>query len=93
METQISSSPKYSLNTTDLWKIGRGLLIVLGGTALTYFSSIILEINWIIPIGGQYLNVTPMLIPMFSLLIDTARKYLTNYQTKLQVLDIESEVG
>ena len=94
MNTQISSSAKYSLNKTDLWKIGRGFLIVMAGTALTYFSAIILQVNWVLPLGGgQVLNITPVLIPIFSLLIDTARKFLTNYQTELIELDIVKEVG
>ena len=92
MEKQISSSKQFQLNKTDLWKIGRGFLIVLGGTTLTYVSSIVFQVNWVIPIGGASLNVTPMLIPIFSLLIDAARKWLTNYEAKVEALDISDQV-
>lgn len=86
MNNQVSTSAKYELNKTDLYKIGRGFLIVMGGTALTYFSAIILQVNWAIPMGnGQVLNITPVLIPIFSLLIDTARKFLNNYQSEVDI--------
>lgn len=94
MNTQISSSKRFQLNKTDLWKIGRGFLIVMAGTALTYFSAIVLKINWVIPVGNeQFLNLTPLAIPLFSLVIDTVRKFLNNYQTELVALDIENEIG
>lgn len=76
-----SNSKKYSLNKTDSYKLGRLGLIMLGSTVLTYVSSIYMDINFAIPMrNGQILNITPVLIPIITLLIDTCRKFLNNYQ-------------
>lgn len=74
-----STSPKYSLDKTDLYKLGRLFLVMMAGTVITYVSSIYMNINFVIPVGGSMLNLTPLLIPIISLGIDTARKFLNNY--------------
>lgn len=76
-----SNSKKYQLNKTDLYKLGRLGLIMVASTIVTYLGSIYMDINFSIPTGnGQILNLTPVLIPMITLGLDMARKFLNNYQ-------------
>lgn len=66
-----SASPQYALNATDLFKAGRGLLVVLAGAALTYVVDLIPQIDF-----GVW---TPMVVSVSSTLIELARRWLTNY--------------
>ena len=66
--TELTTSPKYKLVKEDLAKIGRGLLIVIGATILTYTADTIPNIDF-----GAY---SPMVMGIFSVLINFARKYL-----------------
>jgi hypothetical protein len=79
-----NSSSKYTLNKTDLWKIGRGLLVTVVATILTYIASIYANVNYTITVGqGQVLNLTPFLIPIIGAGLELARRWLTNYQTEV----------
>jgi len=57
------SSKKYSLNIEDGKKIGKGLLIAVGGAALTYLAQVLLQIDFgnsteiIVAIGGVAVNI------------------------------------
>lgn len=83
-----STSKKYSLNKTDLYKLGRLFLIMMAGTVITYIGNIYMDINFVLPLGGSgELNFTPILIPIITLGIDTARKFLNNYQASIEVSD------
>jgi len=68
-----SDSPKFSLNTTDLWKAARGLLVVLAGAALTYLVDTIPQVDF-----GIY---SPVIVSVSSTLIELARRYLTDYES------------
>jgi hypothetical protein len=67
-----STSPKFSLNKTDLFKAGRGLLVVLAGAALTYLVDVIPQIDF-----GVY---TPVVVSLSATAIELGRRYLTSYQ-------------
>lgn len=62
-------SPRYKLVKIDLAKIGRGLLIAIGATILTYTADTIPNVDF-----GVY---SPLAMGFFSVLINFARKYLT----------------
>lgn len=62
-------SKQFTLNKTDFIAIGKGLLITLGGALLTYLSEVVTQINF----GGY----TPIVLTVWALLINVARKYVT----------------
>jgi hypothetical protein len=41
-----STSPKYQLNWADMYKAGRGLLVILAGAALTHFGDTIPHVDF-----------------------------------------------
>ena len=62
-------SKKYSLITEDFRKVGIGLLIALGGAALTYLQDTIPGVDF-----GQY---QPIVMAVNSIIVNAGRKYLT----------------
>lgn len=68
-----SSSPKFALDTTDLFKAARGLLVVLAGATLTYLLETIPQIDF----GGY----TPVVVSLTSTMVELGRRYLTSYQS------------
>ena len=64
----MDQSDKYSLNLVDLKSIGRGLLITLGGAALTYLAENVGKVN--------FGTMTPVVVALLAALINTARKWL-----------------
>lgn len=62
-------SKKFALNKHELLKIGKGLLIAMGGAALTYLTDMIPNIDF-----GQ---ATPIVVAAWSVVVNIARKYLT----------------
>lgn len=66
-----STSPKYSLNTTDVLKALRGLLVVLVGAALTYLLEAVGQFDF-----GQ---LTPVVVSVASTLVEIGRRWLTDY--------------
>lgn len=65
-------SPKYSLNAADLEKIFKGLLIAVGGAAVTYGVAILPNLDL-----GKYAF---LIFPLASTLFNAAAKYLNNPQ-------------
>ena len=63
-------SKLYKINAEDLKKIGIGALVAVAGALLTYLSEVITQIDW-----GQY---TPVIMAIWSILVNVARKALTN---------------
>ena len=61
-------SPQFTLNKTDLAKIGKGLVIALAGAALTYLASTIGQVDF-----GPY---TPLVVAVGSTLINAGLKFL-----------------
>ncbi len=59
---------KYTLGKQDMEKIGKGLLIALAGAALTYFATVVPQINF-----GAY---TPLATALFAVLVNAAWKVL-----------------
>lgn len=59
---------KYTLGKEDLLSLLKGLGIALGGAFLTYLSSVLGQIDF-----GTY---TPIVVAVFSLLINVGRKVL-----------------
>lgn len=57
---------KFSLNTTDLKKIGKWALVAIIWVLLTYFADLIPNIDF-----GVY---TPVVVWLFSILVNIARK-------------------
>lgn len=66
-------SARFSLDTTDWKKIGKGALIALGGALLTYVASILSLID----IGSTW---TPILVGMLGVLINAGWKFIENHQ-------------
>ena len=61
-------SRKLKLNETDMKKVGKGLLIAIGGAVLTYTSQVVMQIDW-----GLY---TPMVVAGSSVLINLGWKFV-----------------
>lgn len=62
-------SKRFQLNRADLVKIGTGALIAAGGAALTYIAEALPGVDF-----GEW---TPMVVAISSVLINAARKWLT----------------
>ena len=75
-------SQQYSLNKTDLAKIGKGALIAVGGALLTYLTAIVSDINFTINYQDTALNLTPFVSAILSILINTGWKFIENQKTK-----------
>lgn len=67
-------SESLEMNKNDWVKVGKGLLIALGGTALTYITDIIPTIEW-----GEY---KPIVVAISSVLINLGWKYIKGKNTK-----------
>lgn len=70
----LEPSKKYQLSTEDLKKIGIGALIVVGGSLLTYLTDLIPNVDF-----GVW---TPIVVSGFSVLINLARKFLQDLESK-----------
>lgn len=66
-----NSSAKYSLNSTDLKKIGVGAGVAAGGALLTYLTQVIGQVDF-----GAY---GPIVMALFSVLVNIARKWITDH--------------
>lgn len=62
------------IDTEGLKKVGKGALIAGAGAILTYLAEAIPGINF-----GQW---TPIVMAIFSVGINFARKFLTSYKSK-----------
>jgi len=63
-------SVKGKLNKTELIKIGKGLLIAVGGVVLTFVSEVVLKYDY-----GDY---TALVVAGSSVLINAGRQFLKN---------------
>jgi translation initiation factor 2B subunit (eIF-2B alpha/beta/delta family) len=63
-------SPKFKINKADLISLGKGFLITLAGAAITFIAEYLTKVNF-----GQY---TVVAVPLFALLVNTARKWLVD---------------
>lgn len=63
-----AESGRYQLNLEDLKSIGIGLLVAVGGAALTYIADVIPGVDF-----GVY---TPVVVAIASILINAGRKFL-----------------
>lgn len=59
---------RYTLTKENLKKIGKGLLIAMGGAALTYTAELVPNVDF-----GEY---TALVVAMSSVLINAAREWL-----------------
>ena len=64
-------SIKYTLNTTDLKKIGTGAMVATIGALLTYLTQVITQIDF-----GQW---TPIVVAVYGVLANIVRKFLAGY--------------
>lgn len=64
----LGTSPRWTMNTTDWTKIGKGALIAAGGALLTYLLDMLPNINF-----GDF---TPLAVAGFSVLINAALKWM-----------------
>lgn len=60
---------QYTLNSTDMKKVGVGALVAVVGALLTYGTQTFTTIDF-----GSY---TPLAVSVFSILANLARKFLT----------------
>jgi len=63
-------SKKYEISTMDWAKVGKGLLIAVGGAILTYLTNLIPTIDF-----GMW---TPIVMAFWSVVVNFAQKLLTN---------------
>ena len=56
----------FNLNVEDWGKVGKGLLIAMGGAGLTYLGQYI--------IGADFGALTPIIVAAFSVLVNYMRK-------------------
>ena len=68
----MEESKRFSLNSTDLEKIGTGLLIALGGALLTYIQDTVTTVDF-----GEW---TPLVVALNSVLVNAGRKFLSSYR-------------
>lgn len=61
-------SSKFTLNKTDLSKIGKGALVAAGGALLTYLLGELPNVDF-----GQY---TPIVVTVLSIAINAGLKFL-----------------
>ena len=64
-------SIKYTLNTTDLKKIGTGAMVATIGALFTYLTQVITQIDF-----GQW---TPIVVAVYGVLANIVRKFLAGY--------------
>jgi len=64
----MAESKKYTLNKADLKSLVIGFIIVLAGSALTFVSENVGQIDW-----GVW---TPFVVAFAALLVNLSRKYL-----------------
>ena len=64
----MEESKRYTLNKEDLAKVGKGLLIALGGALATYLLEIVPSIEL-----GMW---TPIVVGLNSVLVNIIRKFL-----------------
>lgn len=77
-----NTSKKYKLNAVDLWKITRGAGVIGAGAVLTYLAPVVTQIDWQIAFKGTTIDISPLAVLILSTLIETARRWLTNYSAK-----------
>jgi len=70
----MKGSRKFKLNTRDLKKIGIGILIALGGALVTYVAETVPNVDF-----GAW---TPTVVAINSVLVNTMRKFITNYSER-----------
>lgn len=77
-----NTSKRLQLNSTDLRKTGRGLLVTLIGAALTYVGSIYLQIDYTASISGTEVNLTPIAVAVIGAALELGRRWLTDYSAR-----------
>ena len=65
----METSKKFRLNAIDWKKIGKGALIAIAGTLLTYLTDLIPTIDF-----GVY---TPVVVAWFSIFVNFANKWIS----------------
>lgn len=65
----METSKKFRLNNEDLKKIGKGLLIAIGGAVMTYLSEVVLKTDF-----GAY---TPVIVATWSVIVNIGNKYFS----------------
>lgn len=76
------TSARFQLNAVDLWKILRGLLVLLAGAALTYASQIYLKIDYSFMWQGHLIDLTPIATITIGSVIEAGRRWLTDHQSQ-----------
>ena len=64
-------SPNFSIDSIGLKKVGKGLLIAVGGATLAYLAEAIPGINF-----GVW---TPIAVAVSSVVVNFGRKFLSSY--------------
>lgn len=84
------NSQSFSLNSTDLKKIGTGALVAIAGAVITYGSMIVSGTDFTIHIPAfnvlgvaikeVALNLTPFVVAFWSVVANIGRKWITDHQ-------------
>jgi hypothetical protein len=67
----MEGSQKFSLNTTDLKKIGKGAIIAISGALLVYLTEVVPNVDF-----GAY---TPVAVALSGILVNAAYKFIADY--------------
>jgi hypothetical protein len=66
----------FNLNVEDWGKVGKGLLIAVGGAALTYLGQFVT--------GSDFGEMTPIVVAGFSVLVNYMRKIGVSTTPKIE---------
>ena len=76
MKKEIPGSPEFNISKAELAAVGRGLLVATGGAVLTYLTAWLTSTNFTITIDGNILNLTPLVVAGWSVVVNFMRKYI-----------------
>ena len=77
-----NTSPKYAINTTDLYKITRGFLITLAGAVITFASEVYLNIDYSVAFKGHTVDLSLVVIPLIGSALEAGRRWLADYSSR-----------
>lgn len=72
-------SPKFSLNTTDIYKILRGLMLGIAGFVIAYIGSVYLDISYVVTLGGHTFDFTSVATVAIGSMLEAGRRFLAGY--------------
>lgn len=78
----MDNSPKYKLNKTDLFSIGKGILLGVAGAFLTAVASYVTQTDFTVYFQEEAYNLTPFVWVVSTALVNAGRKWITGEEAK-----------